>query len=132
MDIWRFILVTLSTSNLTRDLSTFKIAVFQNEQMQTKAYLCTIVKRCKLLTRYLQAVWSDWAIFESSFWQILLQKLPKTFDDFWAISKTLRLSVKMLCLLFGNLRATLLFIQTYGHTVTAASDDCLSHFEPSI
>ena len=37
------------------------------------------------LTLSLLPVWPDWAIFESSWQQICLQKSPKKIVDFWAI-----------------------------------------------
>ena len=40
----------------------------------------------------LWAVWPDWAVFWSSWWQICLQKYPKYFMTFWALFKTLQLS----------------------------------------
>ena len=73
------------------------------------ATLSTMNRRSKnsesirtLTVRVPVSVWPDWAIFESSLWQIFLQKWPKYLLTFGAIMKTLLFKQKMLLLLFGK------------------------------
>ena len=52
---------------------------------------------------YLEPVRPDWANFEISRWQILIQKYPTYLETFWAILKRVTFYVKLLWLLFGQI-----------------------------
>ena len=67
-----------------------------------------------------KSVWPDWAIFESSWWQIWFQKKPNYLVTFLAILKTfllIKINIANFCATrFGQI--WLLFIPTSGHAVS--------------